>query len=86
MLRITEDQSTTGATALRLEGQLIGPWVTELRRVCQKPLNKGQELKLDLGEVSFVDRLGVSLLEDLKHRGATLENVSAFLQEQLNGG
>ncbi len=85
MLRITEGTSRKKSTILRLEGQLIGPWVNELSRVCETPITDGRKVTIDLAEVSFADRKGVSLLRELRLRGAVLANESVFLKEQLNG-
>ena len=44
---------------LRLESQVTGPWVEELRRVCAETLGNhghdGNHLVLDLAGVSFLD-------------------------------
>jgi anti-anti-sigma regulatory factor len=73
---------------LRLEGQVIGPWVTELRRICAEMLaNSAQRenrLVLDLSGVSFLDADGVALFRELSGR-VLLTNGSAFIAEQLKG-
>jgi ABC-type transporter Mla MlaB component len=74
MLRITSDQ-----THLKLEGRLVGPWVTLLRRECRSRPN----VALDLSEVVFVDSAGVSLLARLVARGAQLRAASPFIAELL---
>ena len=41
MLRIVPIASPDEAVSLRLEGQVRGPWVEELRRVCAQALATG---------------------------------------------
>lgn len=68
---------------LRLEGELAGPWVTEVGRVCNGVVNSQQPLFIDLKEVSFVDREGIRLLASLLAQTVELKGCSPFLREQL---
>ena len=74
---------------LRLEGQVTGPWVEELRRVCAETLGNnghgGNDLVLDLAGVSFLDADGVALFRELAARRVSFTNSSAFIAEQLKG-
>lgn len=90
MLRITGGTSANGTTrgeALRLEGQVAGPWVEELRRVCNELTGMSgaaaRPLVLDLTNVSFVDANGVALFRELTTRLVSLTNCSVFVAEQL---
>ena len=91
MLRISQGpaQNERGATCLRLEGQVTGPWVEELRRVCTDALgNNGHSkshLVVDLAGVSFLDADGIALFHDLAARRVVFTNWSAFIAEQLKG-
>ena len=67
---------------LRLEGQIIGPWVDELQRTCNR-LRTVSPIALDLSHVSFVERRGVELLRSLGTRGVPLLHCSPFVAEQL---
>jgi hypothetical protein len=82
MLRISHKDLTAEGIHLRVEGLLVGPWVAELRRCCQKSLTENRILTLDLIETSFADREGVALLRDLARHGTRL-HCSAFLEELL---
>jgi len=83
MLRISEiEQNGDGAT-LRLEGRLVGTLAVEVERACEKHLSKGHGLRLDLSDLSFADRTGIALLQQLRSRGAALTNCSPFLNEEL---
>ncbi len=84
MLRITEKAVSDGNATLSLEGRVVGPWVVEVRRVCEGFV--GCKLSLDLAEVSFIDREGVTLFQDLQKCHVSLLNCSAFLLEQLKAG
>ena len=82
MLKIVTYSQERGRT-LRLEGDVIGPWVDELRRSSEEVLASGDGLAVDLSDVSFVGREGLVLLQALAARGAALVNVSSFVAEQL---
>ena len=83
MLRIWSVEPPEGTVILRLEGRLIGPWVEELRRSCDRVLPAGVKLTLDFSEVSFVDRNGIELIRTLGKRNVALLNCSPFVAEQL---
>ena len=85
MLKIVVVEAGNAAT-VRLEGKVIGPWVEEVRRACDRALARGAALTLDLTDVSFVDRDGAGLLRSLGRRGAMLLNGSVFVDEQLKTG
>ena len=85
MLKISLTETLDEAVTIRLEGQVRGPWVEELRRSCEPLLAKGRRLLLDLTEVSFVDTDGVALCRCLKDRDVTILRCSPFVAEQLKG-
>src|SRR6266581_4333264 len=86
MLRIVPVTSPDAAVALRLEGQVRGPWVEELRRSCAQALATGRGLILDMTDVSFMDLDGVALFRSLSDHKVTLLHCSLFVGEQLKGG
>jgi hypothetical protein len=85
MLKISQTGTPNHSVAFKLEGRIIGPWVEELRRICEPLLAEERSVKLDLAEVSFADNDGVATLNSFKSRGAVLENCSPFVEEQLKG-
>ena len=85
MLRITHARGHNSISTLRLEGKLVGPWVTELARSCNELPCPPNRLRLDLSAVTFVDGPGVALLRDLLDRGATLAACSGLVAELLHG-
>jgi ABC-type transporter Mla MlaB component len=83
VLRISRVTSPDATVTLRLAGQVRGPWVEELRRVCDQVLATAHALSLDLTEVSFLDRQGVALCHCLRARNVGLLHSSPFVAEQL---
>jgi hypothetical protein len=83
MLRISEDQSSGEVVILSLEGQVIGPWVAEVRRACEPVLAGGRRLALALAEVSFADRAAIALFKELIDRRVTIISCSPLIAEQL---
>jgi hypothetical protein len=63
---------------------MVGPWVDEVRRTCERLLTDGRALALDFSSVSFVDRAGVALCRRLKEGRATLQHCSPFVKEQID--
>ncbi len=86
MLRISLMASPDEGVSLRLEGQVRGPWVEELRRACAQVLATGRALMLDLTGVSFIDLDGVALCRSLRDQHVALLHCSPFVAEQLKGG
>ena len=83
MLKMVVRKNPEDGTTVHLEGQVIGPWVEELSRVCEPILMSGARLSLDLCDVSFVSREGVRVLWGLRDRHVALQNCSGFVAEQL---
>ena len=71
MLRITTIQSG-GRRKLVLEGQLIEPWVTEFKKVWQEvsQLHNGQNLIIDLDEVTVISSQAEGVLLEIRQAGA----------------
>ena len=82
MLRIVAEDAEDG-TVLRLEGQVVGPWVDELRAICETARGRRVPTTLDLAAVTFVSREGVQLLLELRERSVTLRHCSGFVREQF---
>jgi anti-anti-sigma regulatory factor len=85
VLRISLVEALDQAVTIRLEGQVRGPWVDELRQSCEQWLAKGSALYLDLSDVSFIDMDGVALCRRLSHRKVRILHSSPFVTEQLKG-
>jgi anti-anti-sigma regulatory factor len=85
VLKISRVESPDAAITIRLEGQVSGPWVEELRSSCEQLLATGSGLILDLTEVSFIDTDGVALCRSLRERNVPFLHCSPFVAEQLKG-
>lgn len=83
MLRIMVSESSVDGVIAKLEGQLRGPWVDEVRTYCEQILENGHPLTLDVKDVTFLDRDAVTLLLKLTKRGIRLVNRTPFLTELL---
>jgi len=83
MLKISQALKANHSVTLKLEGRVVGPWVGELRQVCETFLTEGRRLKLDLADVIFADANGVAVLTRFKSRGVTLAHCSPFVEAQL---
>jgi hypothetical protein len=83
MLKISEARTVHDSLSLKLEGRVVGPWVDELRRICEPLLSEEPSFSLDLGEVSYADAEGVATLNSFKSNGVKLVNCSPFLEQQI---
>ena len=86
MLRITTEQKK-GSTSFLLEGKLIGDWVGELERcwISAKNTEPGQQVRIDLNEVDFVDEKGENLLEQMASEGVELRADSLLMRFVISG-
>ena len=84
MLKITEIARNDSGRSFKLEGKLLGPWVDELRNVCMQPLDRLEQVGLDLAEVTFVNAAGAELLRKLIRQGIIITQCSAFVAELLH--
>ena len=71
MLRIMLHQDG-GPCRLKLAGRLSGPWVGETENVWRSALCSGEEIEVDLTEVTGVDSAGRNLLVAIHGAGARL--------------
>jgi anti-anti-sigma regulatory factor len=83
MLRIERVDEGSGKTTFRATGRLSGPWVAEFERALSD-YAMDAPVVIDLTEVSFVDRAGISLLRMLRSRSQVKLRCSAFVAEQIN--
>ena len=83
MLRISQDKKTDGSVSVRLEGDLSGPWVDEMGRVCGVIVGNGQPLRIDLAEVIFVDRAGDGIACQSAEAKRCARPLLAFFSVQL---
>ena len=84
MLKITETARNDSSRTFKIEGKLLGPWVDELRNVCTQPLDRAEQVGLDLAAVTFVNAAGAELLRELIRKGIIITQCSAFVAELLH--
>jgi len=70
---------------LVLEGKLIWPWTTELRRVCEHAWKnlEGRELVVDLKNLTVISQEGENLLVALMNEGVKFRCCGVFTRQLL---
>jgi anti-anti-sigma regulatory factor len=84
VLKITVTEMQT-ANRWVLQGQLVGPWVRELRR-CWKEAHTAESQKgcvIDLDDVTFIDKSGERLLRAMSKTGAELTSNGMYTKHLL---
>jgi anti-anti-sigma regulatory factor len=84
VLRIFQSTESDDTVVLKLEGQVRGQWVVELRHLSSELLlTPGTRLVLDLALVSFIDADGLELFRQLSSRHVEVSHCSLFAAQQL---
>jgi anti-anti-sigma regulatory factor len=83
MMRISVVRSSGQTVTLRVEGEVKGRWVEELRRASEESLSRHTGLILDLAGVSLIDEDGIALFRVLMGRRVVFSNPTMFIAEQL---
>ena len=84
MLKMTWLIRVSGVQTLKLEGELLGPWIEEVRKTCSRPAVLPSFIRLDLSAVTFVDSAGAALLHDLIRQGVRMAACSSFVEALLH--
>jgi hypothetical protein len=84
VLKITRFSQKGRGLTIKLEGEILGPWVGAVRDACTKRGRRCRRLRLDLAAVNFADAAGVHLLRDLVGEGIEIVACSSFLAELLH--
>jgi hypothetical protein len=68
---------------LVLEGKLIWPWTTELRRACEDAWKnlEGRELIIDLKNLTVISQEGEYLLAELMNEGIKVRSSGVFAKQ-----
>ena len=83
MLRISVSEQEPSCRIIKLEGKLLQAWVHEVRRFCVEA-EDGSLPSLDLSGLSFVDRRGAEMLQQLLRQGVRIRACSPFVAELLH--
>jgi anti-anti-sigma regulatory factor len=82
VLKITEMSRSAAVRTLKLEGKVLGPWLDELRRICNETTMP--HVRLDLAAVTFVDAAAAKLLTELIGQGVAIIRCSSYVAELLH--
>lgn len=82
MLKITRHSRKGRGLTIKLEGEILEPWVGAVRDACTKQGRRARP-RLDLAAVTYVDAAGVQLLRDLLAGGVKIAACSSFVRELL---
>lgn len=83
MLRITKAVQNRSLVTLKAEGRIVSEWVPVLEEECLTCLREGQQVRLDLSEVSFIDRRGVEMLKQIRSENLQIINCPALIGHLL---
>jgi hypothetical protein len=86
VLKLTRLSRTGRVPMVKMEGQILEPWVAVVREVCARRGRRSKRLRLDLAAVTYVDAAGAQLLRDLLRAGVEIGACSGYVQELLKGG
>ena len=84
MLKITRLSHKTWGMTIKLEGEILGPWVGAVRGACTKRGRRSGRLRLDLAAVTYADAAGAQLVRDLVREGIEISACSLFITELLH--
>ena len=84
MLKITRLTREDRVLTLKIEGEIVGPWIGIVCEACTRSGLRTGRLCLDLAAVTYVDAAGVQLLRDLMAEGAAIAACSSFVGELLD--
>jgi len=83
LLKITHIAEDGISVTLKLEGRLVGRWVNELEKECERYMDKRRKLILDLSGVTFMDDHGIEMLRPMVRDQVELIGCSLFLSGLL---
>jgi anti-anti-sigma regulatory factor len=84
VLKITRLSQRAGILTIKLEGELLAPWVGIVRDACAQRERRSEQLRLDLAAVTFVDTVGIRLLRELMDEGVEIASCSSFIAHLLD--
>ena len=82
-LKITRLSQTGRILTIKLEGEILEPWVSSVRDACAPQGSRSKPVCLDLAAVTYVDAAGAQLLRDLLSKGIKIARCSSFLTQLL---
>lgn len=83
MLRITQVSEDSDSVCLKVEGRVIGDWVSELDRTCGSCLVRKRQITLDISDVTYIDRRGVETLKAIVGERVRLTGTNLLVEGLL---
>ena len=84
MLKITRLPRKGRVPTIKLEGEILTPWVGAVREACPQRGRGPEQICLDLAAVTYADAAGTQLLRDLMRGGIEIAACSSFIAELLH--
>jgi anti-anti-sigma regulatory factor len=85
VLRIDKVYENLSTVKLKLEGTLVGEWVSLLEEKILECLENNKKVLLDFSELRFVDEHGMEMLRRLPPEKIAITNCPRFIEELLKG-
>ena len=85
MLRIDKVYENLFTVKLKLEGTLVGEWVSLLEQKILECLANNKNALLDFSELRFVDEPGMQMLRRMPPEKIEITNCPRFIEELLKG-
>jgi anti-anti-sigma regulatory factor len=85
VLRIDKVYENLFTVKLKLEGTLVGEWVSLLEEKILECLENHKKVFLDFSELRFVDEHGMEMLRRLPPEKIAITNCPRFIEELLKG-
>jgi anti-anti-sigma regulatory factor len=85
VLRIDKVYENLFTVKLKLEGTLVGEWVSLLEEKILECLENNKKVLLDFSELRFVDEHGMEMLRRMPPEKIAITNCPRFIEELLKG-
>jgi anti-anti-sigma regulatory factor len=85
VLRIDRAYENLFIVKLKLEGTLVGEWVSLLEEKILECLENNKKVLLDFSGLRFVDEHGMEMLRRLPPEKIAITNCPRFIEELLKG-
>ena len=86
MVRITTLTDDGQSIRLKVEGRIVGSWVSELDQACRSLRVQKKMVLLDFSSVSFIDRQGVEVVKRIVGDRFEILGASGLVQALLEVG
>lgn len=83
MLKITRRPRRGRILTIKLEGEILEPWVDAVREACTTGGRRPRILRLNLAAVRYADAAGTQVLRELIRAGAEISECSGYIRELL---